>query len=279
MLREATRVLQTAEVPSPRVDAEILLAHVVGVARPEVVRRALLGQPLDEAEHTAYLGLVDERAARVPLQHLTGAASFAGLDLAVGPGVFVPRPETETLVELAVEAATGLDDAMVVDLCSGSGAIALAVKHRVPSAQVVGVEVSPEAHAWALHNALRTGLDVEMRQGDARAAGEELLGRVDLVTCNPPYIPLGAVPVDPEVRDHDPQVALYGGSDDGLHLPIAMAARASQLLRPGGVLLVEHADTQGETLPAALDAQRVWREVTDHADLTGRPRVTRAVRR
>lgn len=265
-------------MPSPRVDAEILLAHVAGQPRAEVVRRALLGRPLGESQHTAYLSLVGERSARVPLQHLTGRATFAGLDLAVGPGVFVPRPETETLVDLAVDAVAGVELAVIVDLCTGSGAIALAVKDRVPDARVVGVEISGQAHAWALRNLRRTGLDVEIRHGDAQEAGEDLLGQAHLVTCNPPYIPAEAVPVDPEVREHDPEVALYGGSDDGLHLPLAMARRAAALLRPGGVVLIEHADAQGETLPTALQRQAVWREVSDHPDLTGRARVTRAVR-
>jgi len=266
-------------VASPRVDAELLLAHVTGLPRGEVVKRALLGEAVTEKELTAYLGLVGDRGDRVPLQHLTGTASFAGLELAVGPGVFVPRPETETLVERAVAAVADIEEALVMDLCSGSGAIALAVKRRVPTSRVVGVELSAQAHAWALRNVERTGLDVDLRLGDARAAGEELLGLVDVVTCNPPYIPAGAVPVDPEVRDHDPDLALYGGSGDGLDLPLAMAARAADLLGPGGVLLLEHADTQGVTLPARLHGQRVWRDVSDHADLTGRPRVTRAVRR
>lgn len=279
MLREATAALVEARVPSPRVDAEILLAQVTGRPRGEVVRHALLGEAVTETELTAYLRLVGERADRVPVQHLTGTASFAGLDLAVGPGVFVPRPESETLVELAVAAVAGIEHALVVDLCTGSGAIALAVKRRVPTASVIGVELSEQAHAWALRNVERTRLEVDMRLGDAREAGEDLLGRVNLVTCNPPYIPAGAVPVDPEVREHDPALALYGGSGDGLKLPLAMAARAADLLEPSGVLLLEHADTQGETLPARLHTQRVWRALSDHADLTGRPRVTRAMRR
>lgn len=277
LLREGTRLLQAAEVPSPRVDAEILLAHAAGQPRAEVVRRALLGRRLGDRERTAYLRLVGERAVRVPLQHLTGTASFAGLDLAVGPGVFVPRPETETLVELAVEVASCIESPVILDLCTGSGAIALAVKHRVPAARVTGVEISGQAHAWALRNVGRTGLDVQIRHGDARDAGQDLLGQVDVVTCNPPYIPVDAVPVDPEVRDHDPQIALYGGGD-GLDLPLAMAVRAGRLLRPGGVLLIEHAEAQGNTLPAALKRQGLWATLSDHRDLSGRPRVTRGAR-
>jgi release factor glutamine methyltransferase len=166
----------------------------------------------------------------------------------------------------------------VVDLCTGSGAIALAVKDEVPAAQVYAVELSELAHAWAQRNRDRTGLAVEVRLGDATTAFPELEGGVDVVVSNPPYIPVGAVPVDPEVREHDPEVALYGGSQDGLAIPLAVAARAAALLRPGGVLVMEHADTQGESLPAALRAAGPWRDVRDERDLTGRPRATVATR-
>ena len=158
------------------------------------------------------------------------------------------------------------------------GAIALAVKDELPGARVLAVEVSDLAHGWAVANRDRLGLDVDMRLGDARTAFDELEGGVDVVVSNPPYIPVGAVPVDPEVRDHDPEVALYGGSADGLAIPLAVAARAAVLLRAGGVLVMEHADSQGASLPAALRATGEWVEVADHADLAGRPRTTVAVR-
>ena len=167
---------------------------------------------------------------------------------------------------------------MVVDLCTGSGAIALAIKDEVPGAEVHGVELSDLAHAWAVRNRDDLGLDVEMVLGDATTAFAELEGEVDVVVSNPPYIPVGAVPNDPEVRDHDPDVALYGGSADGLRIPLEVAARAARLLRPGGVLLMEHADVQGRSLPAALRGSGAWTGVEDHPDLAGRPRVTRAVR-
>ena len=161
-----------------------------------------------------------ERAARVPLQHLTGQAHFRRLTLAVGPGVFVPRPETEVTAGHAIDAASALGpDAVVVDLCTGSGAIALAVKDELPGARVLAVELSDLAHGWAVANRDRLGLDVEVRLGDATTAFDDLEGAVDVVVSNPPYIPVGAVPVDPEVRDHDPEVALYGGSADGLADP------------------------------------------------------------
>jgi release factor glutamine methyltransferase len=278
VLRDAAGRLAGAGVPSPRVDAELLLAHAAGTGRGEVQRLALLGRTLPDRVLEAYRLLVDERARRVPLQHLTGTVMFAGLELAVGPGVFVPRPETELLVDLGTEAAEGLQAPTVVDLCTGSGAVALAVKARLPAARVHAVELSGHAHAWAVDNVARTGLEVDLRLGAAQTAFGDLLGLVDVVVCNPPYIPAGAVPVDPEVRDHDPELALYGGSADGLAVPRAVAARAAQLLHPGGVLLMEHADVQREGITRALLAAGVWGEVSDHDDLTGRPRVVRAVR-
>ena len=166
----------------------------------------------------------------------------------------------------------------MVDLCTGSGAIALAVKDEVPAADVYAVELGEDAHAWAAQNRSATGLDITLVHGDATTAFPELEGQVDVVVSNPPYIPVGMVPVDPEVRDHDPDLALYGGSADGLSIPLAVAARAAALLKPGGVLVMEHADTQGQSLPAALARTGLWHDIADHEDLTGRPRATVAVR-
>ncbi|HPK88183.1 MAG TPA: methyltransferase, partial [Dermatophilaceae bacterium] len=168
--------------------------------------------------------------------------------------------------------------ATVVDLCTGSGAIAFSLKAERPDLVSRAIEADPLAHAWAVANRDRLGLDVQVDLGDARTAYPELVGTVDVVTCNPPYIPDDQVPVDPEVRDHDPALALYGGSADGLALPLAMAARAAQLLRPGGVLVMEHADVQGPAILRALAATGSWRDAADHADLTGRPRVVVARR-
>jgi release factor glutamine methyltransferase len=279
LLRSATATLAEAGVPSPAVDAELLLAHVTGRDVGEVRRARILGEDLPEAGEAAYLEVVARRRARVPLQHLTGSAHFAGLDLAVGPGVFVPRPETEVLVGLALQALEGLDRPTVVDLCTGSGAIALALAHARPDARVGAVELSVQAHRYAARNVQRTGLQVDLRLGRAQDAFADWVGQADVATANPPYIPPDAVPVDVEVREHDPELALYGGGDDGLQVPVEVAARAATLLRPGGVLLMEHADVQGTVLPDALRAQELWHEVEDHRDLAGKPRVTRAVRR
>ncbi len=272
-VRAATHTLSAAGIESAPVDALHLAAHVLGIDVAEARRLLVLGgPPLPDA----YAHLVEERARRVPLQHLTGVAHFRHLTLAVGPGVFVPRPETETLVSLALDvlASDGMPPApLVVDLATGSGAIALALKQEWPAARVHAVELDPLAHGWAVANRDRLGLDVEMCLGDAAAAYQQLCGTVDLVTCNPPYIPTDQVPVDPEVRDHDPDLALYGGSADGLAIPLRLAGRAAELLRPGGVLVLEHADVQGGPLLRALAATGQWLEATDHPDLTGRPRV------
>jgi release factor glutamine methyltransferase len=275
-VRDATARLAAAGIASPEVDAVELAAHALGTDPSDVRRAMVLGAP----EPDGYSALVEERAARVPLQHLTGRAHFRRLTLAVGPGVFVPRPETEVTAGLAIDAASALGrDPLVLDLCTGSGAIALAVKDELPGARVLAVELSDLAHGWAVANRDRLGLDVELRLGDATTAFDDLAGEVDVVVSNPPYIPVGAVPVDPEVRDHDPEVALYGGSADGLAVPLAVAARAAVLLRAGGVLVMEHADSQGTTLPRALRATGEWADVVDHVDLANRPRTTVAVRR
>jgi len=166
----------------------------------------------------------------------------------------------------------------VVDLCTGSGAIALAIKDEVPAAEVYGVEVSELAHAWAVRNRDDLELDVDLRLGDATLAFPDLEAQVDVVVSNPPYIPQGATPNDPEVRDHDPDIALYGGSADGLKIPLAVAARAATLLRPGGFFVMEHADVQGDTLVAALASTGCWRDLADHQDLNERPRAVTAFR-
>ena len=270
----AIKRLAAAGVASPAHDADELLAHVLGTVRG----RLALVDGLTAAQATAYDALVARRASREPLQHLTGTAAFRYLELQVGPGVFVPRPETELLAGWAVDRARELvpvqELVVVVDLCTGSGAIAKAVATEVPETTVHAVELDEDAYAWAVRNFAGTGVD--LRLGDLVSELDELVGTVDVVTCNPPYVPLSAwESVAAEARDHDPHVALFSG-DDGLDAIRALEARAARLLRAGGVVGFEHADVQGESAPAVFADSGRWREVRDHVDLAGRPRFTTA---
>jgi release factor glutamine methyltransferase len=267
VLAAAAARLAEAGVPSPRFDAEELAAFSLGVDRRDLWRHDEPGEGFD-----AYVG---RRAAREPLQHITGRAYFRHVALAVGPGVFVPRPETEVVAGSAIEAARRLRSPVVVDLCTGSGAIALAVADEVPGASVHAVEAEPAAHAWAARNCAGTGVD--LRLGDMAAAFRDLDGEVDVVVSNPPYIPVGALVRDPEVAAHDPAPALWSGAD-GLDAVRVVEQVAARLLRPGGTVVVEHADLQGASAPAVFDATGRWTRVRDHHDLAGRDRYLTAVR-
>lgn len=270
LVRGAAEQLARAGVASPDFDAAELLAHVLGTSRPGLV----LVSDVTEEQRARFEALVARRARREPLQHLTGTAAFRHVELAVGPGVFTPRPETELLAGWGVEQASAVlaqgRDPVVVDLCTGSGAIALAVSTELPRARVHAVELSEDALAWAERNLARSGVD--LRQGDLADACPDLDGTVDVVLCNPPYIPLPAYEsVAPEARDHDPHLALFSGQD-GLEAMRALERTAARLLRPGGVVGAEHADVQGESAPGVFVAAGRWLEVRDHPDLAGRPR-------
>lgn len=266
LLRAAADRLRTAGVAAAEHDAAELLAHVLGTSRSQLVLVDRVPAPAAEA----FEALVARRASREPLQHLTGTAYFRHVELQVGPGVFVPRPETELLAGWAIEQAPGV----VVDLCTGSGAIAKSIKDELPEADVHAVELSEQAFAWARRNLEGTGVD--LRQGDMADAFEDLLGTVDVVVCNPPYIPLEAwESVAVEARDHDPELALFSGQD-GLDAIRVLERRAAQLLRAGGVVGFEHADEQGSAAPAVFAATGRWCDVLDHRDLAGRPRFTTA---
>ena len=271
LLRAAIGHLQLAGVPDPRVDAELLLAHVLGTSRGRAQALALIGITVSVEVATRYRELILRRGQREPLQHLTGHAGFRRIELAVGPGVFVPRPETEVLVEHAL---LGLPDGgRAVDLGTGSGAIALSIAHERPDAEVVGVERSPEAFAWASRNRDRIAANAPIVLGDLADALPEWDGTVDVVVSNPPYVPDGMIPRDPEVERFDPALALYGGPD-GLDPMRAVLVTALRLLRPGGLLAVEHGELQGAEVRALLgDA---WQDAATHPDLTGRDRVTTA---
>ncbi len=277
LVRGAEAVLDEAGVPSPGHDARALAAFALRVDRLDLV----LPPPLPEGFAAAYAALVERRRRREPLQHIVGATAFRYLRLAVEPGVFVPRPETEVVAGLAVDEAArvaarvGAGAApLVVDLCTGSGAIAVAVATEVPGARVVAVDLSPQAVALAARNAAASGAAVRALVGDVRDQGllTELDGTVDVVVANPPYIPPDAEPTEPEVREHDPDLALYGGGSDGLDVPRAVLVAARRLLAPGGLLVVEHAEVQAEALRSAATAAGGFDEPHTVPDLTGRPR-------
>ncbi|MDP9496097.1 MAG: peptide chain release factor N(5)-glutamine methyltransferase [Actinomycetota bacterium] len=271
-LRAASTRLASAGVPSASYDARALAVHALGLHRPGDL---VLVDELGEA-HQVFTDLVERRAARVPLQHLVGRVGFRWLELEVGPGVFVPRPETEVVVQAALDALRDVPAPLCVDLCSGSGAVALALAQERPDAAVHAVEIDPAAMAWTRRNAAARAAagdtSVALHLGDAATALPDLDGRVDLVISNPPYVATAERHVpDPEVLAHDPAVALWGGPD-GLDLVRVVERTARRLLRPGGVVVVEHSDRQGRSAPAVFAAAGCWRDVRDEQDATGRDR-------
>ncbi|MDG4795870.1 peptide chain release factor N(5)-glutamine methyltransferase [Micromonospora sp. WMMD1082] len=287
VVARAARTLAAAGVASARAEAELLAAYVLDVPRG----RLALADGFTDGQLDSYQALVARRSRREPLQHLTGSAGFRHLELAVGPGVFVPRPETELLAGWGAdqarqadgERAGGRAGPLVVDLCSGSGAIALSVAHEAPSARVVAVERSPAALSWLRRNAAARSAagdrPIEVVEADATDPDllGDLVGRVDVLLCNPPYVPQ-AVAVPPEVAGHDPAEAVFGGAD-GLAVIRPVIDRAAALLRPGGVLGIEHDDTHGTAVPGLLAADGRYAAIVDRDDLAGRPRFVTASRR
>lgn len=273
-LPEAIQRLAGAGVPSPEADAYLLLAHLLACSLGE----AKVAVVLDKATPTQWWDLIEQRCARVPVQHLTGTTDFCGIPLHVGPGVFTPRPETEAIIAWVTERLDLLPSApIVVDLCTGSGALAVAVKELIPTAQVHAVERDPMAAAWAMRNTEPRG--IHLHQGDATRWTHQVAGHCDLVLSNPPYIPPEAIPKDPEVRDHDPEMALYGLGADGLQVPRGITENAARLLTSGGLFAMEHAEVQQKQLLDYVLATGQWHSISGHQDLTQRPRFVSAIRR
>ncbi len=274
LLATAERELAAAGVSSPRFDAESLAAHVLGVPRGRLLLRPLIVR----SDVDAVRALVARRAAREPLQHLLGTAVLGPVEVAVGLGVFTPRFETELLLEWGLTALKGVVSPLVVDLCTGSGALALALSATRRDAVVHAVEADPGALVWARRNVAEHGDRVVLHAADVRDPDllTDLAGRVDLLVCNPPYVPDGT-PVPAEVGTWDPAVAVFGGPD-GLEIIRAVVERAAELLRPGGAVAIEHDDTHAEAVPALLRAHPEFVEVREHRDLNGRPRYATASR-
>jgi release factor glutamine methyltransferase len=278
-LERAVAVLSGARVPTPQADAELLIGHVLGISRGALQAKAITGEVLGTEDLIAVTELVERRAAREPLQHITGRAPFRSIELAVGAGVFVPRPETEGVAGIAIEAlrAAASPNPVAVDLGTGSGAIALSMAHEVPHATVYGVEVSPNAYVWTVQN-FRAIAPENARAVfiDLADALPELDGTVSVVASNPPYIPDEAIPRDPEVRLYDPEIALYGGPD-GLDVVRKVSTTARRLLHEGGTLVIEHGELQAAEIAALLESDG-WRAISTHPDLLGRDRATVALR-
>lgn len=277
-LRVVAQQLANAGVPNPGVDAELLIAYVLGLRRGELQAAMIRGDGIDQSNKERLDALVARRVAREPLQHLTGTAGFRHLELAVGPGVFVPRPETEVVVQIAIDALqeSASPAPIAIDLGTGSGAIALAMATEVPYARVFAVERSAQAHVWAERNT-KDAENVTLVLGDLATAFDELRHTASVVISNPPYVPDDAVPRDPEVRLHDPAQALYGGPD-GLDVVRLISKRAQLLLHPGGLLVLEHGEHQGPSICELLEKDG-WRSTATHQDLTFRDRATTALNR
>ncbi len=283
LLRGATDTLAAAGVPTPDVDAELVAGHVFGLSRGELAAASLRGDAAgdggrDAGDLAVFAELIERRAAREPLQHLTGTAPFRHLELRVGPGVFVPRPETEMVAQLAIDALRATADAepIAVDLGTGSGAIALAMATEVPHARVHAAENSVDAFIWAKENFARIAPHARLAFIDLAEAFGELDGTVSVLVSNPPYVPDAAIPRDPEVRFWDPPAALYGGAD-GLDVVRTLSRVGLRLLRPGGTLVIEHGEWQGEPIRELLAADG-WRATATHPDLTTRDRATTGIR-
>lgn len=262
VLRLAISQLESAGVPSPRTDAQLLWEYADG-------------------SETVFRDLIAQRAKRIPLQHLTGVAYFRYLELEVGPGVFIPRPETELLTQVVIDELKNSTAKVAVELCAGSGAVAISIATEVPGATVYAVEKSPDAFRWLQLNADMyaqqiddVGSSLILIHDDATQLGQlaHIVGAVNVVVSNPPYIPEAMIPKEPEVRDHDPHLALFGGSD-GFDVARGVIAVASQLLVPNGLFGMEHADVQGESVKELLNG---WTDVLDHQDYNRLPRYVTA---
>lgn len=293
VLEAAAARLARAGIDAARHDAKLLLAESAGRSLSDVDKAVLMDDafsqfaPSPEARG-AFESMLGRRESREPLQHIVGHAPFRYLELEVGPGVFVPRPETELVVQEAIDwiTAHGLYSPRVVDLCAGSGAIGLAIATEVPGAQVWAVELDTQAAQWTRRNMHKVGerfpdlvanYRLEVADATCPVTLATLDGTADVVISNPPYIPLTNVPQQPEVRDFDPDTALYGGSADGMMIPERIIVRAAALVRKGGLFVMEHDITQGDRTVAFARANG-FTEARTHADLTGRPRYLVATR-
>lgn len=288
LIADASARFEGVGIDSPRADAELLLAHVLGVSRGDIHKFTDIDSELSEE----FEKLVRFRSERIPVQHLTGKGYFRYLEVRVGPGVLIPRPETELLVDAVKAFRTHSEPLLIVDLGSGAAALTISLAIECAPADVVGVELYEEAFRWGEVNVEKyapeiftAGSSVHLVQADfANVSEQELidvLGKVDVVVSNPPYIPIGGIPRDAEVHLYEPSTALYGGVN-GLELVDEVIKTAARLLKPGGLLVIEHSDFQGEgaelSVPDRVRSSGYFTEVKDNLDLNQRPRYTTAKR-
>lgn len=279
LVEHAAKRFEEAGIDSAKVDAELLAGHLLGISRGSVQSEIIRGIEINELQAEKLTNFYGRRLSREPLQHITGKAYFRNLELEVGKGVFIPRPETEFVAQLAIDALRSFssEQPIGVDLGTGSGAIALAMATEVANSKIYAVEKSELAIEFTRKNFETYGKpNATLVQGDLAEALQDLAESVSVVASNPPYIPSTAVPRDPEVKLHDPAMALYGG-EDGMQVMQLVSATAKRLLHPGGMLVVEHADTQSEQVSQLLLAEG-WQEIRCHKDLTGRDRAVTAIK-
>lgn len=288
LIADASARFETVGIETPRADAELLLAHLLGVSRGDIHKFT----DIDVAAVEEFESLVRFRCKRIPVQHLTGRGYFRYLEVRVGPGVLIPRPETELIVDAVKGFRSNTEPLLIVDLGSGAAALTISLAIECAPADVVGVELYEEALRWGDVNVEKyspdiftAGSSVHLIQADFASVAEnelqDILGKVDVVVSNPPYIPIGGIPRDAEVHLYEPSTALYGGVN-GLELVEEVIMSASKLLRPGGFLVIEHSDFQGEgaelSVPDAVRKSGNFESVKDNLDLNGRPRYTTAKR-
>lgn len=269
--------LAAAGVPSPAVDAEFLVAHVAGLSRGELLAKIQQGYELGSEQLSTLEVLVERREQREPLQHLLGVAPFMSFEVRVGPGVFVPRPETESLAERAIQTASAMavgDEGLrIVDLCAGSGVLAIALAKTIPHATVQAWEISDDALPYLRGNVEELAPEIQVEHASVETwASRAAPSSVDMVVSNPPYVPDSEIPNDPEVQLFDPGLALYGGID-GLDVIRAIAEGSARALRSGGILMLEHSNLQGSEVRDVLES-RGFRTVSTETDLVGRERFT-----
>ena len=278
-----TSQLTEAGVDSPRADAMAIVAHAARLSVSELRTGLITGQTLSPEDYATAQELAQRRAHREPLQYLTGLAAFRYLELQVGPGVFVPRPETEVVAQVAIDQALRLSDTQdtvtVVDLCSGSGAIALSIAHEVAKSRVTAVELEAQAVMWWERNAKALAQTTQSRltlvHADATSPSllQALTGIVDIVVSNPPYVPPHEAPTQAEAQS-DPHAALYGGGNDGLEIPRGVMRNAARLLRAGGTFVMEHSSSQGQSVRREFAAVGAFDEAVTLPDMAGLDRMT-----